>query len=76
MTVSDWKKTFKQLRVKQAKLRKFIKHNAPKDRSTGQTKKKCEQCGRVRGHISKYGLSLCRHCFREIAPKIGFKKYS
>ena len=32
--------------------------------------------GRFGGHISKYGIGLCRHCFREIAEEIGFKKYS
>ena len=26
--------------------------------------------------IEKYGLNLCRQCFREIAADIGFKKYS
>ncbi|RLJ03398.1 MAG: hypothetical protein DRP11_00775 [Candidatus Aenigmatarchaeota archaeon] len=26
--------------------------------------------------IRKYGLYYCRQCFREIAEKIGFKKYS
>lgn len=75
MTVSDWRKAFKQLKAKPAKLRKYIKHNAPKKRSTGINNMKCGRCGRVRGHISKYGLHLCRHCFRELAPKIGFKKY-
>jgi len=76
MTVSDWRKVFKQLKVKPAKLRKYIKHNAPKKRSTGITLTRCVRCGRYRGHINKYGLNLCRHCFREIATKIGFKKYS
>ena len=76
MTVGDWRKMFKQLKVKPAKLKKFIKHNAPKKRSCGRTNKKCDICGRFDGMISKYGLRLCRTCFREIAPKIGFKKYS
>lgn len=76
MTVSDWRKTFKQLKMKPAKLKKFIKHNAPKKRACGRTTKKCVICGRSEGMISKYGLGVCRTCFREIAPKIGFKKYS
>jgi len=25
--------------------------------------------------IRKYGLYLCRRCFREVAPVLGFKKY-
>jgi len=76
MTTSDHKKVFKQLKVKPAKLAKYIKHNSPKKRSTGFNLKKCRRCGRVRAHISKYGLHVCRQCFREIATKIGFKKFS
>lgn len=76
MTASDYKKVFKQLKVKPAKLKKYIKHNAPKERSCGKTKKKCSISGRVGGHISKYGLHLSRQEFRRIATKIGFKKYS
>ena len=76
MSYSDHKKEFKQLKVKPAKLKKYVKHNAPKERSCGVSLKKCRRCGRVRGHISKYGLDLCRQCFREIATKIGFKKFS
>ena len=29
-------------------------------------------CGNRRGLIRKYDLFLCRRCFREQAPKIGF----
>ena len=35
----------------------------------------CQQCGRKRGLIRRYGLHLCRQCFREKAEEIGFKKY-
>lgn len=76
MTVSDWKKIFKQLKNKPVKLAKFLKHNKPKQRKFGIASKKCERCGRFGGHISSYGLNLCRQCFREIAEQIGFKKYS
>ena len=76
MTTSDWRKTFKQLRAKPAKLKKYIKHNAPRKRSTGVSLHRCTRCGRYGGHVSKYGLALCRCCFREIAPALGFKKYS
>ena len=77
MTASSYKKVFKQLKAKPIKLNKFLKHNAPKERSCGLAKKKCRRCGRTgRGHIQKYGLDLCRQCFREIAPSIGFKKFS
>lgn len=36
----------------------------------------CRFCGGVRGLIRKYGLMLCRKCFRERALAIGFVKYS
>ena len=76
MTTSDYKKVFKQLEVKPAKLKKYIKHNAPKDRSCGKKRIKCKRCGRNGAHIGSYNLGLCRQCFRDIATKIGFKKYS
>ncbi len=76
MTVSDWRKLLKQLEKKPAKMKKFLKHCKPKERAFGIAKKKCSRCGRFGGHISKYGLDLCRQCFREIAKNIGFEKYS
>jgi len=76
MTVSNYKKVFKQLKVKPAKLKKYIKHNAPKKRATGKLLRRCRICGSMKGYVSKYGLGLCRRCFRESASKIGFKKYS
>ena len=75
MTTSNYRKVFKQLKAKPVILKKFLKHNATKERSCGISLKKCSRCGRTRGHIKKYGLDLCRQCFREIATKIGFKKY-
>jgi small subunit ribosomal protein S14 len=36
----------------------------------------CLRCGRRRGIVRRYHIRLCRQCFREIAPEIGFKKYS
>jgi small subunit ribosomal protein S14 len=76
MTTSNYKKVFKQLETKPVKLKKFLKHSAPKDRKYGARKHRCQRCGRVGGHISKYGLRLCRQCFRETALELGFKKYS
>ncbi|MCH2646479.1 MAG: hypothetical protein MKZ53_05865 [Candidatus Thalassarchaeum sp.] len=26
--------------------------------------------------IRRHGLRLCRQCFRDVAPQIGFKKYT
>lgn len=75
MTTSSYTKVFKQLKAKPAKLKKFIKHNKPKDRKFGKVTKKCLICGNPRGHIGKYGINLCRRCFREKAKELGFKKY-
>ena len=76
MSYSNYKKVFKQLKAKPVKLNKYIKHNSPKDRSCGRSNNRCQRCGRIGGNIGKYGLNVCRQCFREIATKIGFKKYS
>ncbi|MCB9362445.1 30S ribosomal protein S14 [Candidatus Woesearchaeota archaeon] len=76
MSYSHYSKVFKQLESKPNKLKKYVKHNAPKDRTTGINTKRCRRCGRTGAHIDKYGLDLCRQCFRDIATKIGFKKYN
>jgi small subunit ribosomal protein S14 len=76
MTASDWRKVLKQLSRKPAKRTKWIKHNKPKEKPCGIARKKCERCGRFGARVNSYGLNLCRHCFREIAEDLGFKKYS
>ncbi len=76
MSYSDHKKVYKQLKVKPPKLKKYKKHNSPKERSCGRNIKRCRRCGRTRGHIQKYGLNVCRQCFREIATNLGFKKFN
>ena len=76
MTTSNYSKVFKQLKVKPAKLAKYKKHNKPKARTTGQSRHKCIVCGQTHAHIQKYGLHMCRKCFRDYAKRIGFKKYS
>lgn len=75
MTAGDYKKAFKQLKNKPAKLKKYQKHNTPKKRDFGVGSRKCRRCGRYAAHIQKYGLHLCRQCFRDIAKELGFKKY-
>lgn len=37
--------------------------------------KKCERCNSRGAVYQQYGLYLCRRCFREMAPKIGFEKH-
>ena len=75
MTAGSYTKVFKQLQNKPAKLKKFLKHNKPKERNTGINTRPCTMCWRVGGHIRKYGINMCRQCFRENATKLGFKKY-
>ena len=51
MTASDWKKIANvQLIIKPAKMKKFLKHNKPKERKYGIGLKKCERCGRFGAH--------------------------
>lgn len=76
MTATNYKKMLKQLKSKPAKLKKFLKHNSPKPRKFGVGSRKCRRCGRYGAHIQKYGIHLCRQCFRDIAKDIGFKKYN
>lgn len=76
MTVSDYRKVFKQLNVKPNKKKKYIKHNAKIKRSCGITTRRCRVCGTHKGHIDSYGLDLCRRCFRDFALDLGFKKYN
>jgi len=76
MSTSDHKKAFKQLDAKPVKKAKFIKFNQPKKRTCGLALWKCRNCGRMGAHIHKYGLHLCRQCFRDMALNLGFKKYS
>ncbi|HLC19548.1 MAG TPA: 30S ribosomal protein S14 [Candidatus Nanoarchaeia archaeon] len=76
MTTSDWKKAFTQLRSKPVIWKKFNKFNKPKERSCGIALRHCARCNRTGGHIRSYGIGLCRQCFREIAQRLGFKKYS
>jgi small subunit ribosomal protein S14 len=76
MTASDPKKMLKQIEHKTAKANKFRKHNLGKKRTCGFTTKKCQRCGRIKGHLDQYRLDLCRQCFRDVAIKIGFKKYN
>ena len=76
MTAGDWRKILKQLMGKPVVRTKYIKHNKPKERTCGIARKKCEKCGRFGAMINQYGINLCRHCFREIAEELGFRKYS
>jgi small subunit ribosomal protein S14 len=47
-----------------------------KVRKYGKGSRTCRRCGSHGPIIRSYGLNLCRRCFREVAEKLGFKKYS
>lgn len=41
----------------------------------GKGARKCRVCGGARALIRSHNLYICRRCFRESAPGLGFKKY-
>ncbi|MCI4438868.1 30S ribosomal protein S14 [archaeon] len=53
----------------------MAKLKPPKKRNFGKAAHPCVRCGTYNAVIKVYGLYYCRHCFRELAPSLGFKKY-
>ncbi len=48
----------------------------PKERKYGKGSRRCRRCGSKGSTIiRRYGLNLCRQCFRESAESLGFRKY-
>ncbi|MBD3190555.1 MAG: 30S ribosomal protein S14 [Candidatus Heimdallarchaeota archaeon] len=47
----------------------------PKKATYGKGSRRCSRCGAREGLIRRHGLDICRRCFREVAEKIGFRKY-
>lgn len=41
----------------------------------GKGSRRCRSCFAYNGLIRKYGLNMCRRCFREYAEDIGFEIY-
>lgn len=52
------------------------KGNKKKVRSKKIREYSCKFCGTRKGMVRKYGLMICRRCFKDNAPAMGFKKYS
>lgn len=76
-SMGEYKKTMKIFERKPGKMAKFKKHSVPKQRKFGFGAIQCLRCGKKQmGIIRRYNLSFCRHCFREVAKSLGFKKYS
>ena len=55
-----------KLKAKSARGKKLAK---------GKGEHQCRICGSARGLISAYGLNICRRCFHDCAPSMGFSKY-
>ncbi len=45
------------------------------DKYKGRGTRRCRICGTSRALIRKYGIYICRRCFREVGENIGFRKY-
>jgi len=55
---------------------RVTKRKPKKARKFGKGSRPCRRCGQYGPVIRKYGLDLCRQCFRELARSLGFKKYA
>ncbi|KAJ5733867.1 hypothetical protein N7493_002653 [Penicillium malachiteum] len=44
-------------------------------RKYGKGSRECRVCAHRAGLIRKYGMNICRQCFREKSTDIGFNKY-
>ncbi|MGP3666979.1 MAG: 30S ribosomal protein S14 [Candidatus Bathyarchaeota archaeon] len=53
----------------------MAKFKPKKERKYGKGSRPCVRCGSYGPIIRRLKLNLCRQCFREVAPKLGFKKY-
>ncbi|MBI5554079.1 MAG: 30S ribosomal protein S14 [Candidatus Diapherotrites archaeon] len=42
----------------------------------GKGRIRCVECGNADAVIKKYGLNICRRCFKDNALMMGFKKYN
>jgi small subunit ribosomal protein S14 len=72
---STYRKVLKQIEHKPTKRNRYLKFNQSKKRKFGTATRPCSRCGSYGAQIRKYGLHVCRQCFREVAAELGFKKY-
>ncbi len=52
-----------------------MKTHWEKELVAGKRKRRCRICGNRKALIRKYRLYVCRRCFKDIAEKLGFKKF-
>ncbi|UCC33651.1 MAG: 30S ribosomal protein S14 [Candidatus Bathyarchaeota archaeon] len=53
----------------------MVKQKPKRERKFGKGSRQCRRCGSHGSIIRRYGLNLCRQCFREVAKKLGFRKF-
>ncbi|HER54634.1 MAG: 30S ribosomal protein S14 [archaeon] len=53
----------------------MVKQQTKVERKCGKGSRPCRRCGSYGSLVRRYGLDLCRQCFREIASDLGFRKY-
>ena len=63
-----------KINVGKTKKERFMRHNVPRARKYGRNVTRCPRCHSSWGVVSKYGLNLCRRCFRNVAHELGFRK--
>lgn len=56
-------------------MRPVGKYRPRVERRVGRGVQICRRCGSRDAVIQKYGIYLCRQCFREVARSIGFRIY-
>lgn len=52
-----------------------LKERHGKPRRFGKGARWCKRCGQYTAVVRSYRLMLCRQCFREVAEKLGFRKF-
>jgi len=39
-----------------------------------KNERRCRICSSEKGMIHRFGINVCRRCFKDVAEKLGFKK--
>ncbi|MFH1285645.1 MAG: 30S ribosomal protein S14 [Candidatus Micrarchaeota archaeon] len=60
---------------KKARKKKIPFEKKARIKFMGRGLRACRFCGNSSGLIRKYGLGICRRCFREVGESIGFRKF-
>jgi small subunit ribosomal protein S29e len=52
-----------------------MKTNQRQEARKKQAMKRCRVCKGTAGIIKKYGMNICRRCFKDQALQMGFRKF-